>query len=264
MERCRFFITRAQTGGFCWGVKHALGRARELRKEQEADIEVWGELVHNQHVVEGLRQEGIRRISDLGESEGNILLITAHGRSPEDTARARKIAERVEDLTCPIVKRQHRAARKLQEEGRKMILIGVRTHAHPEVQGTVGVLRGEVIVIESLRDIELVPYDPSEPVGIVAQTTFNGMLVSEIVDLIRMRYRDTKYIPTVCDDIARKQEELRSSPALGCNMVVVVGDRKSANTTHLAEIAAGTLNLPTLFVLDARELEGMLERSCVA
>ncbi len=92
-----------------------------------------------------------------------------------------------------------------------------------------------------------------EPIGVVNQTTFNTEVIERILEALRARYENVRYIPTMCDDILQKQAELRER-GRAFDTVLVIGDRKSANSTHLAEIAEKELHKPTLFLLTEAEL----------
>lgn len=247
-----FVFTLADTAGFCWGVKRAIQGAEGKRKNKNENIFVLGRLVHNADVVSDLEKKGIHIIENIDEAENKILVITAHGRDPKDITRAKGITS-VLDMTCPIVKDQHKAALELKNDGYKMVLIGMRSKSHPEVEGTVGVLDGEVVVVESVADVDRIGYAYHEPIGVIAQTTFNEDLVFKILDEIKRRYQNVKYEPTICDDISKKQDELRMRGG-NYDTVIVVGDKKSANSTHLAEIAERELQKRTLFILNKTEL----------
>jgi (E)-4-hydroxy-3-methyl-but-2-enyl pyrophosphate reductase len=243
----------AKTAGFCWGVERAINGVAGKRKKFGEPLQVLGQLVHNRDAVRSLEEQGITVIETIEEAQGVNITITAHGRDPKDIARARSISSDVLDMTCPIVKDQHLAALRLKAEGRKMILVGMRSRPHAEVAGTVGVLENEVYLIESVEQIDGIPYDSDCMIGVIAQTTFDEAKVLRIVEAIRLQFPDTMFISTLCDDITAKQEELRrSGPAF--DTVIVVGDSKSANTIHLVEIARDDLHLHTIFVLNESEL----------
>ncbi|MEK7583693.1 MAG: 4-hydroxy-3-methylbut-2-enyl diphosphate reductase [Patescibacteria group bacterium] len=249
-----FTFTVARTAGFCWGVDRAIkGAEGKLRKAGEK-LFVLGHLVHNQVAVSDLERQGIHVVRHMEEARGKVLLITAHGRDPREIKKARAIASDVLDMTCPIVQDQHAAALVLKNEGRAMVLIGTRSHSHPEVEGTIGVLEGAVTVVESRSDVEALPYPRGQAIGVIAQTTFDNDKVDELLRWISERYPATRYISTICDDIARKQMELRER-ASEFDTVIVIGDRESANATHLAEIALHTLGKTTLFILNEDEID---------
>jgi len=88
----------------------------------------------------------------------------------------------------------------------------------------------------SKSDVRSIPYKTGDPVGVVAQTTFIQKEVASILDAIRARYPDTVYVPTLCEDILWRQEELEEK-APSFDGVIIIGATISANTTHLAKMA---------------------------
>lgn len=252
MKERGFTFTLGETAGFCWGVERAIHGAKGKQKKVGQTIFVLGDLVHNRAVVDDLAAEGIVVTNDPAMAKDSTVVITAHGKDPKDIAVARTVAHDLLDMTCPIVEDVHRAGLLLQREGRRIILIGMRTHPHPEVAGIVGTLGGEVVIVESVADVTCVPYASNTPIGVIMQTTFNAMLADEIYAALAQHFPDARFMKTICDDIARKQEELRMQ-APHYDAVIVVGDARSANSRHLADIAR-ELGKQTQFVSDEAEL----------
>ncbi|MDO8558436.1 MAG: 4-hydroxy-3-methylbut-2-enyl diphosphate reductase [bacterium] len=251
-------VTLARTAGFCWGVERAIDGARgakDIRGKDGQNFFVLGNLVHNAVAVEDLEQKGIRVTEHMEEAKGSTLFITAHGRNPKDIEQARDLLgdKQVIDMTCPIVKNLHAMALELKNEGRKMVLIGIRSRHHPEVAGVIGVLEGEVHVVQFPDEVTSLPYEAREPIGVVNQTTFNAKEIDRILEALHARFVNVRYIPTMCDDISKKQAELRER-GRAFDAVIVIGDPRSANSTHLAEISSNELQRHTLFILRDEEL----------
>lgn len=268
-----FLFALAETGRLCWGVKRAINGAIGAREKAGEEIFVFGLLVHNDAQVEELEQQGIHVITSLQEARKRAvhkaILITAHGLDPKIKKELKVVAGKVIDMTCPIVENVHQSALELKSQGRRMILIG-KPREHQEVKGIIGVLNGEVFLVQKPSDAILIPYHADEKIGIVAQTTFNERMVRRIVLRIKDRFPNAAYLSkhpvinlesgsVICDDISKKQEELRKrGPAF--DAVIVVGDRKSSNTKSLVGISESELRKPTFFVSDARDLsETILE-----
>jgi len=128
--------------GMCFGVRDAL-KILEQVEEPEA-ITIHGELVHNERV---LVQLGSRGFQMVGETERrsipatDTVMITAHGISDRERKRLETAGKKFIDTTCPLVKRAHDAAQKLQRGGYHVLVIGKPNHV--EVQG----------IVEDLDDI---------------------------------------------------------------------------------------------------------------
>ena len=83
---------------------------------------------------------------------GAVTIFSAHGvsRAVELDAEARGLS--VLDAVCPLVAKVHHEGQRYLDQGRVVILIG---HAgHPEIEGTMGQLKGEVHLIQSKEDVE--------------------------------------------------------------------------------------------------------------
>ena len=69
----------AESAGFCFGVKRSVEMAEKLM-EESGSCASCGELIHNEDVVNRLREKGMRVISGADEAqEGERVLIRAHG-----------------------------------------------------------------------------------------------------------------------------------------------------------------------------------------
>ena len=124
----------AETAGFCYGVRRAIGIAE---KEAPGGCFVLGELIHNRMEMARLERLGLRSAKSVEEiPAGETVLIRSHGE-PDSVFRALNAKGcRVVDATCPNVSRIHRIVREATEKGRLPIVIGDRDH--PEVRGIVG------------------------------------------------------------------------------------------------------------------------------
>ncbi|MDP3963131.1 MAG: 4-hydroxy-3-methylbut-2-enyl diphosphate reductase [bacterium] len=244
--------------GFCWGVKRAIDGVRGAQGKSAGwksggNVVVLGPLVNNPKVRDELAEAGVQTVDRNADIRGGTVVITAHGRDPEEIADVSRKSDRTIDMTCPIVKNLHLNASTLKAEGRKIVLIGIKSRFHPEIAGVVGLLNGEVFIVETAKDAKNLPYDPADPIGVVAQTTFDEAKISHFVELIRKRFSDVKVLNTLCDDIKQKQDSMRTH-APRYDLVIVVGDPTSANTSHLAEISKNELKKPTRFVPGAEKI----------
>ena len=130
-------VILAQPRGFCAGVVRAISIVEQSLEKYGAPVYVRHEIVHNKHVVDGLKAKGARFVDELSEiPEQSVAIFSAHGvsRKVEQEAATRRLT--VHNATCPLVTKIHNQGRNYVAQGRKLILIG---HAgHPEVEGTIG------------------------------------------------------------------------------------------------------------------------------
>ena len=165
-------VILAQPRGFCAGVVRAIEIVERALEKFGPPVYVRHEIVHNRHVVESLKAKGACFVEDLSEvPSGAVTIFSAHGvsRAVEDDAEARRLS--VLDAVCPLVARVHLEGQRYIDQGRIVILIG---HAgHPEIEGTMGQLKGEVHLIQTKDEVDRLAISPEAPVAYVTQTTLS-------------------------------------------------------------------------------------------
>ena len=162
----------ANPRGCCAGVDRAIAVVDQLLEEHGGPIYVRKEIVHNREVVERLRAAGAVFVEEVDEvPEGEILVFSAHGISPEVRRQAQERKLRAVDATCPLVSKVHYEAIKFAGAGLHVLLIG---HAeHDEVIGTMGEIPGQISLVESVEDVERVQVPDEERVAVITQTTLS-------------------------------------------------------------------------------------------
>jgi 4-hydroxy-3-methylbut-2-enyl diphosphate reductase len=199
-----------------------------------------GNLVHNQQVVERLQSLGVRAVAELSEIPPHTkgtLLISAHGVAPETYQAVKKLNLEVIDTTCPWVKKPQKIAKELAEAGRLVIIFGDKKH--PEVKGVMGWAKGGAMVIEKEADLDKLSLDPNQKVGILAQTTQVAQDFDRIVSRLKTLVRDVKEYDTICGATSKRQDAAVTL-AGKADLMLVIGDRGSANTQRLAQLCAQT------------------------
>ncbi len=225
-------IIKAEAMGLCFGVRDAL-RAT-LAREDASEITIQGELVHNEEILERLREHGYRQ-SPEGEHESEPqtekVLITAHGVSDRERKRLEARDHDLIDTTCPLVKRIHEAARNLHREGYLVIVIG--KPGHVEVNGIVGDLEHFRIVS---RSAEVRRY-PHARIGVVCQSTFRLDEAHTILAEIKAENAaaEVRFVETVCDPTKDRINAARKVAA-EVDVMIVVGGLHSNNTRELAAL----------------------------
>ena len=124
-------IIIGKNAGFCYGVKRAVDGAKEECTEHK-EIYCLGDIVHNQHVIDDLKEKGIKFIENIDEAKGKTI-IRAHGVSKEIYEKAKNMNIELIDLTCPSVLKIHKIADEYSKKGYYIILTGKENH--PEVIG---------------------------------------------------------------------------------------------------------------------------------
>jgi 4-hydroxy-3-methylbut-2-enyl diphosphate reductase len=195
------------------------------------------EIVHNRHVVDGLRAKGAIFVEDPAEvPPGSLLVFSAHGVSPEVRRAAEARGLRAIDATCPLVTKVHVEAARFAREGHEIILIG---HAgHVEVEGTMGQAPERMHLVESAADVaRLSVRDPSR-LACVTQTTLSVDDTADVMAALRARFPDIR-LPRK-DDICYATQNRQNAVKELCRraqVVLVVGAPTSSNSNRLVEIA---------------------------
>ncbi len=220
-------IIRAEHLGMCFGVRDAITLA--LKQSKSRPLTILGELVHNETVLNELRNKGIKLARQLGEVETQSVMITAHGASERALIRVRERGFQVTQATCPLVHVAHRAVKRLVQEGYHPVIIGRRDHV--EVRGLTEDLADFDVVLSEADVFELKEHPR---VGIAAQTTQPIEKVRRLVQLLRSRFLNSvvHFIDTVCQPTKQRQEAAIEL-AQQCDVVIVVGGAHSNNTHEL-------------------------------
>lgn len=232
----KIFIARPH--GMCAGVRRALDTVEAVLKSAPAPIYVLHEIVHNNFIVNRLKERGVIFAETLAEvPEGAVLLFSAHGVSAAVEEEARRRSLRTVDATCPLVKSLQSAASKSFRPGEVLILIGHR--GHPEVEGVLGRVPagGTVHVISGAAEVPGLPELPAgTPVRALSQTTLNLEAVDEVLAALRNRWPQLESGPGVCYATTNRQKAVRQLAAR-CRTILIIGSPRSSNSNRLREIA---------------------------
>jgi 4-hydroxy-3-methylbut-2-enyl diphosphate reductase len=199
---------------------------------------VYHEIVHNKWVVDFFRQKGVVFVSDISEvPEGEHLLYSAHGVSPEIRQQAADRFLQTIDATCPLVTKVHHEAIQLARQGYTILLIG---HAgHDEVVGTMGEAPQAIRLVQTAEDVDRIEVDDPAKVAYVTQTTLSVDDAARIIERLRARFPDIigPAKKDICYATKNRQEAVRIL-SREADVVLVVGSRNSSNSRRLAELAA--------------------------
>ena len=248
-------ITVAKFAGFCYGVKRAVETVKKLKEENpERKICVLGELIHNSQVIDQLSSMGIDSLSELPEKGEGICVVRSHGESPEVFEQIKNAGFEVYDLTCPDVKKVQQKAVELAKDGYFVVIVGKAMH--PEVvaiRANAQQYSEKVLVADCVEQIK--PFEKEimghKKVGIVVQTTQMLSTLNEIVKYLTSITKELHIANTICQSTSMRQTEAKELAKVN-DLVIVVGSKKSANTTHLAEILTDIT--PTIHIETEEEL----------
>ncbi|MEE8396189.1 MAG: 4-hydroxy-3-methylbut-2-enyl diphosphate reductase [bacterium] len=230
-------ILLARPRGFCAGVERAIAMVELALKKFGPPIYVKHAIVHNRHVVEGLRKRGAVFVEEMGEiPRGARVIFSAHGVSPAVWQEARERGCEVLDATCPLVTKVHGEARRFAAEGRTIFLIGHREHV--EVVGTLGEAPENITVVGSVAEAERVRARNPREVACLTQTTLSLDDARAIVMILQRRFPALAFPRK--DDICFATQNRQNAVAALCReseLILVVGSPDSSNSNRLVEVA---------------------------
>lgn len=238
-------IELAKFAGFCYGVKRAVETVKKLKQENpNKKIFVLGELIHNSQVIKELDELGIKTVDVLPENETGICVIRSHGASPQVLDNIQKRGFELVDLTCPDVKKVQQQAIQLAKEGDFVVIVGKAEH--PEVvaiKANAEQFTDKIVVASDVTQLEMYANEIKEhkKVGVVVQTTQRIETLQSILSYLVTLSKEIHLVNTICQSTSMRQKEAKEL-AQNNDLVVVVGSKKSANTTHLAEILQNITN----------------------
>lgn len=223
-------IIVAQHRGFCYGVKRAVDMAQDCADTPGQAVTL-GPIIHNPQMVQRLEAQGIGMAHTLEEIGGGTVIIRSHGVGPDTYKLAKEMGLRVVDATCPHVKKAQQAAKELAESGYQVVIIGEKKH--PEVKSIFEWSGKKAYIIETKDEAEGISFH--DKLGIVAQTTFASDGFQDIVDVLKTKTNDINIKRTICTATDLRQQAALEV-AVQVDVMIVIGGRNSANTTHLAEL----------------------------
>ncbi len=243
---------------FCPGVDRAFRITEKILFGQGGRTYSVGPLIHNPEVVSRLRMLGLDVIDpdseDLPELDGLHVIIRSHGIDTSTEERLEALGAVLVDATCPTVKHAQEAARELLESGHTVLVLG--SASHPEVRSIVGRADGKVTVLQNVDEAANWAEEHAGekgPIGIICQTTISRELLEAVVGILEPVFDRITVLDTICDSVARRQEEAHEL-AGRVDLMLVVGGRNSSNTAQLASICEAT-GVPTQLIEGASEIK---------
>ncbi len=189
--------------GFCAGVVRAIDVVRIALEAFGPPIYVRKEIVHNSFVVDELRGKGAIFVDSEDEvPNGERVIYSAHGVSPEVREHSARRGLRVIDATCPLVTKVHVEAVKFAKEGYSLI----------------------------------VP-DPNR-VAYLTQTTLSLDETKDIIAALKQKFPNIKgpAAQDICYATENRQVAVKQV-ASDADLLLVVGSENSSNSNRLVEVA---------------------------
>ena len=234
--------------GFCPGVRNAISMA-EKTLATDKNVYSLGPIIHNDQAVEALEKAGLKIADDIDQIESGTVIIRSHGATRQDLEKIRKKGLKIIDATCVLVKKVQKTARKLHQQGYKVVIIGDKDH--PEVQAIVGSAE-DVEVIANEKDLEKLPSQCR--LGVLCQTTQSPEYFSKMLAAIEKKgFLEVKVVDTLCKEAIKRQKSAVDL-CRKVDVMFVLGGLHSANTRKLAQLCK-KYNSQTFHLQNWKELD---------
>ena len=243
--------------GYCFGVKKAIDIAKNVANDSnvEKPIYLLGNIIHNAHVIEEIKELGIKVIESkktrydmLDEIESGTVIFSAHGVSPRVYEKALNKKLNIVDATCPNVKLVHNRIIKNMNEGNNILYIGTKNH--PECEGVLEI-DSNIKLIESIDDLK--DLDKNKKYYITCQTTLSLLDLKELFSYIDDNFTNKILDNKICLATLERQESLLKSDS---DMAIVVGDKSSSNSKKLQMVFEKKYHKPSILIESVKDLIG--------
>jgi 4-hydroxy-3-methylbut-2-en-1-yl diphosphate reductase len=245
--------------GYCYGVVDAMVIARNaaLDKTLPRPIYILGMIVHNKHITDAFKEDGIitldgqNRKEILEKVDSGTVIFTAHGVSPEVREIAKQKGLVTIDATCPDVTKTHDLISQKGKEGYTIIYIGKRNH--PEPEGAIGVAPDIVHLVANEEDVDNLTID-TKKILVTNQTTMSQWDVAHIMETIEVKYPHAVFEKEICLATQIRQEAV-AEQAGDADVLIVVGDPRSNNSNRLAQVSEEIAHTKAYRIADLSEID---------
>ena len=247
-------IILCEPRGFCAGVERAVTIVERALKKYGAPIYVRHEIVHNKWVVEDLRGRGVIFVDEIDDiPEGAVTVFSAHGVSDAVEEAAAKRNLPVIDATCPLVTKVHLEAQRYEKKDKQIILIG--HDGHPEVEGTSGRVKSDVLLVSSKEDVVQLTVQNEYALTYVTQTTLSVDDTKEIINALKERFPTITGpdVKDICYATQNRQNAVRELEGK-VECLLVVGATNSSNSNRLRDLGE-EIGISSYLIASAEELD---------
>ncbi|MCL2617875.1 MAG: bifunctional 4-hydroxy-3-methylbut-2-enyl diphosphate reductase/30S ribosomal protein S1 [Defluviitaleaceae bacterium] len=239
-------IVVGKYAGFCYGVSRALKIVRENSGKQ---LRTYGAIINNKEVTSELEAQGVHCVHDVDDiAQGDTVVIRSHGVPPQIIGALESRGVEYIDATCPDVKKIHIIVQQARKVGNTVIIAG--NPLHPEIVGILGYAGDETIVVSDEDQADLLVPEMGKSYTLVVQTTFDNKKFDKIAGILAGKIEDLDINNSICPSMFKRQLEA-DELSKTCDIMVVIGDRTSSNTSKLYEIC--TKNCENTYLIETKE-----------
>lgn len=244
---------------FCFGVKRAIDLLDKIVEENKTkNLILFGELIHNNLVIENLKNKGVKVMNfteNTAETllnslnKNDLIIFSAHGHNKKYEEILNKKGINFFDTTCPIVEAN---LRKIEKNNGVIIFIGKA--GHPETIASLSRSKNIFLYdINSEFDYKKIDKDIKE-VYVMNQTTLSFLELERIFKDIKEHFPNAHFSDEICNASRIRQEKMTTLDS-SFDLVLILGDKKSSNTTKLYDLSNKNKSHDTFFVSEILDLE---------
>ena len=249
-------INKIEPQGYCQGVINALKIINEAINNNDK-IYSLGSIIHNDFVINDLKNKGVITIEEKGLSRLELLdrindgtvVFSAHGVSPLVYEKAKEKNLNIIDATCPMVHLVHKKMKEHLDLGYDCIYIGAK--GHPECEGVLGI-SNKIHFISNLDDINNLNIK-NDKIYVTNQTTLSIYDIEDLFIELKNKYKNILIDDKICNATTVRQKALANQPK--CDLCIIVGDKKSSNSLKLYKVSTEIAKVKTIFVDNLKNLD---------
>ena len=197
-------------------------------------------IVHNQYIVNALKDLGVETIDKKGatrlelldEIDSGTIIITAHGAGDDVFQKAKEKGLDVIDASCLDVIKTHTLIKDKLKQNYEILYIG--KNGHPEAEGAISIDPTHIHLITNKKDIDNL--DLSQSYVMTNQTTMSLYDVYDLCEYAKQVLPHIEIAKETCTATKIRQEAIKNIDD-DVDIVFIVGDPHSNNTQKLASIA---------------------------
>ena len=241
--------------GYCFGVKNTLDNVKKLANNNPTkDIVLFSAPVHNKNALDDLLRIGnIFMLKDYKKKNNNdsILVFSAHGHTSKQEQFAKENGFKIYNSICPFLMFRNKSVLKDIDSFDKIYVIG--DEKHPETESLLSLKQG--IVCLNPNNKIILEKDDLSKVLVIYQSTINVDSFNLLNEELKKTFKNLTVI-SVCPECANRFNNLDKIAFNQNDLIIIVGDKTSANTTSLFEKAKTKLDSKrVLFILNVDELK---------
>lgn len=230
----------------CMGVRRAEELARTAAREAARvgqRVYTYGPLIHNPQAVAALEAFGVHVLDtkaietnietsteELPDLKNTVVVIRAHGAPLAALSRLQELGASIVDATCPRVIKSQRLARRYEQRGWQVVLVGDPHHG--EIEGILGHTSSAVVVDGPTTALQVAEKLKDVPCALIAQTTIRQEDYNAVIEIFQAHLKTMTVEKTICPATRERQKALVDLCA-HVDAMLIVGGKNSENTKRL-------------------------------